>query len=142
MKKWILIGSAAIIVIVVVVVFVGLSNLGPIMKKAVNTYGPKITKTELHVADVGVSILSAEAKVKAFFLGNPKGFKSPSAMKVGSVFVNVDEKSLTGETIITLTTAMILSTTCSTVIPRCSASRLRQIRCLRTALATARTSAE
>ena len=100
MKKWILIGSAAIIVIVVVVVFVGLSNLGPIMKKAVNTYGPKITKTELHVADVGVSILSAEAKVKAFFLGNPKGFKSPSAMKVGSVFVNVDEKSLTGETII------------------------------------------
>ena len=100
MKKWILIGSAAIIVIVFVVVFVGLSNLGPIMKKAVNTYGPKITKTELHVADVGVSILSAEAKVKAFFLGNPKGFKSPSAMKVGSVFVNVDEKSLTGETII------------------------------------------
>lgn len=100
MKKWILIGLVAIIVIVVVVVFVGLSNLGPIIKTAVNTYGPKITKTELHVADVGVSILSAEAKIKSFFLGNPKGFKSPSAMKVGSVFVNVDEKSLTGDTII------------------------------------------
>ncbi len=100
MKKWILIGLAAIIVIVVVVVYVGLSNLGPIIKKAVNTYGPKITKTELHVADVGVSILSAEAKIKSFFLGNPEGFKSPSAMQVGSVFVNVDEKSLTGDTII------------------------------------------
>lgn len=100
MKKWIFIGLGAIIVIVVVVVFVGLSNLGPIIKKAVNTYGPKITKTELHVADVDVSILSAEAKIKSFFLGNPKGFKSPSAMKVGSVFVNVDEKSLTGDPII------------------------------------------
>ncbi|MBW2410556.1 MAG: hypothetical protein JRF72_12215 [Deltaproteobacteria bacterium] len=100
MKKWILIGLAAIIVIVVVVVYVGLSNLGPIIKKAVNTYGPKITKTELHVADVGVSILSAEAKIESFFLGNPKGFKSPSAMKVGSLFVKVDEKSLTGDTII------------------------------------------
>ncbi len=100
MKKWILIGLAAIIVIVVVVVYVGLSNLGPIIKKAVNTYGPKITKTELHVADVGISLLSAEAKIKSFFLGNPQGFKSPSAMQVGSVFVNVDEKSLTGDTII------------------------------------------
>ena len=78
----------------------GLSNLGPIIKTAVNTYGPKITKTELHVADVGISLLSAEAKIKSFFLGNPKGFKSPSAMQVGSVFVNVDEKSLTGDTII------------------------------------------
>ena len=54
MKKWIFIGLGAIVVIVVVVVFVGLSNLGPIIKKAINTYGPKITKTELHVADVGV----------------------------------------------------------------------------------------
>ena len=100
MKKWIFIGLGAIIVIAVVVVYVGLSNLGPIIKKAINTYGPKITKTELHVADVGVSILSAEAEVEAFFLGNPQGFKSPSAMKVGSVFVNVDEKSLTGNTTI------------------------------------------
>ena len=100
MKKWILIGLGAIIVIVGIAVYMGLSNLGPIIKKAVNTYGPKITKTELHVADVGVSILSAEAKVKEFFLGNPQGFKSSSAMQVGSVFVNVDEKSLMSDTII------------------------------------------
>lgn len=100
MKKWIFIGLGAIIVIVGIAVYVGLSNLGPIIKKAVNTYGPKITGTELHVADVGVSILSAEARVEEFFLGNPTGFKSPSAMKVGSVFVNVDEKSLTGNIIV------------------------------------------
>jgi hypothetical protein len=100
MKKWIFIGLGAIVVIVAVVVFVGLSNLGPIIKKAVNTYGPKITKTELHVADVGVSILSAEAKIKKFFLGNPQGFKTPSAVQVGAVFVNVDEKSLTSNPII------------------------------------------
>jgi len=52
------------------------------------------------VADVGVSIFSAEAKIKQFFLGNPAGFKTPSAMKVGSVLVNVDEKSLTSNTIV------------------------------------------
>ncbi len=99
MKKWIYIGIGAIVVVIAIIIF-GLSNLGPIIKQAVNSYGPKITKTELHVDDVGISVFSAEAKIKRFFLGNPTGFKTPSAMKVGSVLVNVDEKSLTSNTII------------------------------------------
>jgi hypothetical protein len=99
MKKWIFIGIGAIVVVIAIIIF-GLSNLGPIIKQAVNSYGPKITKTELHVDDVGVSIFSAEAKIKRFFLGNPTGFKTPSAMKIGSVLVNVDEKSLTSNTIV------------------------------------------
>jgi hypothetical protein len=100
MKKWIFIGLGAIVVILIVVVVVGLSKLGPIVKMAVNTYGPRITDTELRVDDVGISLFSAEANLKKFFLGNPKGFKSGSAMKVGSVYVNVDEGSLTKDTII------------------------------------------
>jgi hypothetical protein len=100
MKKWIFIGLGAIVVLLIVVVVVGLSKLGPLVKMAVNTYGPKITGTELHVDDVGISIFSAEAKLKKFFLGNPKGFKSPSAMKVGSIYVDVDEGSITKDTII------------------------------------------
>ena len=100
MKKWIFIGLGAIVVLLIVVVVVGLSKLGPLVKMAVNTYGPKITGTELRVDDVGISIFSAEAKLKKFFLGNPTGFKSPSAMKVGSVYVDVDESSITKDTII------------------------------------------
>ena len=100
MKKWILIGACAIVVVLVVIVILGLSNLGPIIKGAVNTYGPKITKTEVRLGDVDISIFSAEAKVKDFFLGNPKGFKSSQAMSVGSIHVNVDEKSLTSDTIV------------------------------------------
>ena len=100
MKKWIFIGLGAIVVLLVVIVVVGVSKLGPLVKMAVNTYGPKITETELRVDDVGISIFSAEAKLKKFFLGNPKGFKSPSAMQVGSVYVDVDRGSLTKDTII------------------------------------------
>lgn len=99
MKKWIYVGIGAIVVVVAIIVF-GVSKLGPIIKHAVNSYGPKITKTELHVDDVGVSIFSAEAKIKQFFLGNPAGFKTSSAMKIRSVLVNVDEKSLSGNTIV------------------------------------------
>ncbi len=99
MKKLVLIGCA-LVVVVAALVFFGLSNLGPIIKKAVNTYGPEITQTQVQLGDAGVSLFSGEVKLKHFLLGNPKGFKSPQAMKVGSIYVNVDEKSLTGNPIV------------------------------------------
>ncbi len=100
MKKWILLGGGALIAVIIIVLVVGVSNLGPMIKNAVNTYGPEITKTEVRLGDVGVSLLSAEAELKDFLLGNPKGFKSPQAMIVKSIHLNVDEKSLTKNTII------------------------------------------
>lgn len=99
MKKLILLGCALVLV-VAAVVFFGLSNLGPIIKKAVNSYGPKITQTEVQLGDAGVSLFSGEVKLKHFLLGNPQGFKSPQAIKVGSIYVKLDEKSLTGNPIV------------------------------------------
>jgi len=100
MKKWILLGGGALVAVIIIVLVVGVSNLGPMIKNAVNTYGPEMTKTEVRLGDVGVSLLSAEAELKDFLLGNPKGFKSPQAMSVKSIHLNVDEKSLTKNTII------------------------------------------
>ena len=54
MKKWILIGGGAFVVIVAVVIVLGVSNLGPMIKSAVNTFGPEITKTEVKLGDVGI----------------------------------------------------------------------------------------
>ena len=99
MKKWLLIGSA-VVIILIILLFIAVANLGPMIKKAVNTYGPKITKTEVSLGGVGVSIFSGEAKIKDFFLGNPKGFKTPGAMSVGSVLVALDKASLTKNPII------------------------------------------
>ena len=100
MKKWIFIGLGAVLVIMVAVVFFGISKLGSLVKLAVNTYGPDITQTELRIEDVGISLFSTEAELNRFFLGNPKGFKSPSAVKVGSIYIDVDKNTLTKETII------------------------------------------
>ncbi len=99
MKKWIFIGIAFAVIVVAALIF-GISKLGPIIKTAVNTYGPKMTKTEVRVNDVGISIFSGQAKLKDFYLGNPKGFKSPQAMSVKAVYVDVDEKSITRDPII------------------------------------------
>jgi uncharacterized protein involved in outer membrane biogenesis len=102
MKKWKmwLIIAAVVVVIGIGLILFGLSKIGPIIKAAVNTYGPQITKTQVRLGDVGISIFSGEAKLKDLFLGNPKGFKTQQAMTVGSIFVKVDEKSLTKNTIV------------------------------------------
>lgn len=99
MKKFIIIAAVLLIVAAGVVVF-GLSKIGPLVKTAVNTYGPGITKTEVRLGDVNVSLFSAQAKLNDFYLGNPKGFNAPDAIKVASILVDVDEKSLTGNTIV------------------------------------------
>jgi hypothetical protein len=99
MKKFLYVGIALIVVFALVLV-IGLSNLGPIIKTAVNKYGPAMTKTDLHVNDVSISLFSGEAKLKDFYLGNPKGFKSPEAMSADAIYVKVDEKSLTRDPVI------------------------------------------
>ena len=99
MKK-ILYVVIALAVVFAIVLVIGLSNLGPIIKTAVNKYGPAITKTDLRIKDVSVSLFSGDAKLKDFYLGNPKGFKSPVAMSVNAINVDVDEKSITHNPII------------------------------------------
>jgi len=99
MKKWVLLG-AVLVVALIAVIFFGISNLGPILKTAVNTYGPRITRTEVHLGDAGVSLFAGEARLQDFLLGNPKGFSAPQAVKVGSIYVNLDEKTLTANPVV------------------------------------------
>lgn len=100
MKKGILIGAGVFVVIIIAAVIIIATNIGPMIKKAVNTYGPDITKTKVSLGDVDVSLFSGKAKLKELFLGNPDGFTSPYAMKVRSIKVDIDEKSITKDTIV------------------------------------------
>lgn len=99
MKK-VLIAVGVIAVIGIAAIVLTLSNLGPLVKKAVNTVGPKVTKTDMSVDDVSISIFSGEAKMKGFLLGNPNGFKSAQAMSVGSIAVDIDEGTITKDVIV------------------------------------------
>jgi hypothetical protein len=99
MKKWILIGGAVVLAVLVTLV-IGIINIGPLIKRAVNTYGPGITKTDVRLDDVSLSIFAGGAKLKGFYLGNPRGFKSSEALKAGSIFLEVDRDSLRKDTIV------------------------------------------
>ncbi len=100
MKKWILIIVGVVIAVIVGIVIIGITNIGPIIKRVVNTYGPDITKTDVHIEKVDVALFKARVKLKNFYLGNPKGFLSPRAMTVGVISMDVDEKSLNKDPVV------------------------------------------
>jgi uncharacterized protein involved in outer membrane biogenesis len=89
MKKLIVRIILVLVVLLVVAVGVSIYFLGSIVKKGVETVGPQITKTEIKLDGATLSLLSGSGKLKGLFVGNPQGFKTPSAIKVGLVSVGV-----------------------------------------------------
>jgi len=90
MKKKILLGTGIglVVVIAVVVIIVGFF-LGTVVKAGMETISPKVTQTTLTVSSVQVGILTGSAGVNDLVLGNPDGYKSPSAISVGKTAVSV-----------------------------------------------------
>ena len=99
MKK-LFIALGVLIVLLIIIIAVALTNLGPIIKKAVNTYGPEITRTEIQLKDVDVSLFQGEASLSGFLLGNPEGFHTPHAMTVQSIHVNISEKTIAEDPVV------------------------------------------
>lgn len=99
MKK-LIVTCLCIILAVIVFIGIGIYNLDFIVKTAVNAYGPEVTKTEMHLGGVDVSVLRGRVRLENFVIGNPEGFEAPHAIRVGSVLVDLDETSLIKDTII------------------------------------------
>ena len=101
MKKKILlgIGIGLIVVIAAVVIIVGFF-LGDVVKAGMETIGPKVTQTTLTVSSVHVGILTGSAGVNDLVLGNPDGYKSPSAISVGKTAVSVAPFSVLSDKIV------------------------------------------
>ena len=94
---WLVVAVA--VVVVAGVVIVGLS-LGKIVKTGIETVGPKITQTTFKVDSVDLSLLSGSAGLNGFVLGNPDGFKSPSAISIGKAAVSILPSSIMSEKIV------------------------------------------
>src|ERR1051325_872572 len=89
MKKLIIRGVVVVLVLLLAALGVSIYFLGSIVKKGVETVGPQITKTEIKLDGARLSLLSGSGKLSGLLVGNPEGFKTPSAIKVGSVRVGV-----------------------------------------------------
>lgn len=92
MKK-LLLGLAALLAVALVLAYV---SLGAIVKKGVETYGPRMAGAPVSVTLVTLSPFSGRGAVRGLKIGNPPGFTSAYAVEVGKIEVELDVKSLLG----------------------------------------------
>src|SRR5689334_10844509 len=100
MKKLIvriLLGVVALGIIALVVVFFSLNS---IVKKGVETVGPQITKVDVKLDAANISPFGGSGQLTKFVVGNPEGYKTPSAIQVGDVKVAVKVGSVFSDTIV------------------------------------------
>lgn len=99
MKKGIMIGGGVAVLAVIAVIYFW-SNVGSIIKAAVEKYGSEITQAKVTLNEVDLSATSGEGMLKGLTVGNPAGFKTESAFKLGAVSLKVDTGTITGNTIL------------------------------------------
>lgn len=100
MKKIILFIAVGLVVIcLAVLIGVGLF-IGPIIKAGVETLGPKITQVPIKLGSVDVSLMGGSAAINDLVVGNPEGFSSPEAIRLGKAELALDVLSVTKEKII------------------------------------------
>lgn len=99
MKKIILIVGGVVVVLVIgLVIFLTLS-LDSLVKKGVETVGPQITKTQMTLEKAAISLISGSGALHNFVVGNPEGYKTAAAIKVGEASVGVSPSSVLSDKI-------------------------------------------
>jgi uncharacterized protein involved in outer membrane biogenesis len=103
MKKFLVKLVAGIIVLIVIAVVVVSMNMNSIIKKAIETGGPEIAKVSVSLEGLNVSLLSGKGELRGLVIGNPEGFKSESAVKVGLASLQVKPASVFSDKVVVRT---------------------------------------
>jgi uncharacterized protein involved in outer membrane biogenesis len=100
MSKTIKIAIAAVGLIgILAVLFVNMW-LGAVVKTAIEQVGPPLTKTTVKLESVDISLLRGLVQLKGLEVGNPPGYKAPTAMKLGTARIRMDVLSVLSNTIV------------------------------------------
>ncbi len=100
MKKWFIRIALILGTLVVIGAIAVFMSLNTIVKKGVERVGPIVTKTEVKLDSAILSPFSGKGELHGLFVGNPEGYKTPSAIKVGDIEVNIKLKSVLTDVIL------------------------------------------
>jgi uncharacterized protein YacL len=100
MKKLIIRLLIALVVVVILAVLAAGLFLDGAIKRGVETFGPRLTKVDIKLQSVSLSLLSGAGTIKGLLVGNPEGFKTPSAISVGEVTLALKPGSLLSDKIV------------------------------------------
>ena len=91
---------AGLVVVLIVLLVIGVLNLDRGIKMAVETVGPRLTQSDVTLADVDLSLKTGEGSLRGLVVGNPAGFSSADAFSLGEIFLSIEPGSITTDTIV------------------------------------------
>ncbi len=94
MKKIIIRIVLVLVLLLVVGVGVLLLGLNSVFKKGFNTVGPSLTKVDTRISGAAISPFSGSGELMDLFIGNPAGYKTPSAIEAKNIKVSVTPGSV------------------------------------------------
>lgn len=100
MKKLIVRLFVLVVVLLILAVVAAKFYLDGAVKRAVETIGPRVTKVDVKLESVKLSLLSGSCKLQGLVVGNPEGFKTPSAINIGSASLALRPGSLLSDKIV------------------------------------------
>ncbi len=75
-------------------------NLDAIARRAIVHYGSQMTGARVDIDAVSLHTTGGEGTVRGLVVGNPAGFSTPYALKVGAIALEVDVRTLAGSVIV------------------------------------------
>jgi hypothetical protein len=70
------------------------------IKRTVELVGPRLTQVEVRLDRVDLSLLSGRVEFEGLFVGNPDGYRSPSAIELGSLVVAAEPRSFLSDKVL------------------------------------------
>jgi uncharacterized protein involved in outer membrane biogenesis len=99
MKRLLIIGAVVVVAVVVVIVVV-LLNLGSAIKTVVERVGSDATKAKVTLGSAEVALTSGSGTLRDLTIGNPAGFTTDHAIRLGQISVTLDVASVNSNPIV------------------------------------------
>ncbi len=94
MKKLIIGFSITVVILAILGLVAAGLYLDTAIKRGIETVGPTLTKVDVRLDSVNLSLLSGGGKLTGLFVGNPSGYKTPSAIQVGDASLAIAPGSI------------------------------------------------
>ena len=75
------------------------NSLDVIVTWALEHYGPDVTGTPVHVAEVKISPRDGQGRMRGLEIGNPPGFSAPRALRVATARISLDPATIRADVV-------------------------------------------
>ncbi len=90
----------SVLVLIVVGVYFFAPSLESIVQKVVHKYGSEITGTDVNLKGFRLGLTTGEGRISEITVGNPRDYSTKNLFELGEIYVKVDIKSLTSDSIV------------------------------------------